>query len=109
MDIPLTQPVKGEVALPYHLQELAKEAGYYDEDNDSPYLKLFDSLYHSGGTLSFKENGDRPLRIKYWRWVSMFMRSNHLVGFNDRRAVSAFIFSFIVEPDLEEWHHLSAS
>lgn len=77
----------------------AKNRGYYN--GNTPYNKLFSTLFFSGGKVKFKTNVDQEFSNNAWNYVRCFMGSwepKH----EEKEAICAMILSEIVLPELEK-------
>lgn len=84
--------------IPALLDE-AKRLKFYD--GNTPYNKLFSTLFFSGGKIKFKEGIDEDFKKRAWGYCRAFMGSwepKH----EEKEAICAYIMSHILEPNLDK-------
>lgn len=77
------------------LLEEAKERGFYN--GNTPYNRLFSTLFFNGGKVKFKKKVDEEYQKRAWAYCRAFMGSwkpKH----EEKEAICALIMSEIVEP-----------
>lgn len=83
------------------LQE-AKGRGFYN--GDTPYNKLFSTIFFRGGKVKFKEGVDESFKIKAWNYCRSFMGSFE-PKHEEKEAICALLLSELVEPELDVVNH----
>ena len=72
----------------------ARKRGFYN--GNTPYNKLFSSLFFSGGTLNFKKDLDDNFKSKALPYLKAFMQSFE-PKHEEKEAISALILSELVD------------
>ena len=80
------------------LLEEAKSRGFYN--GNTPYNKLFSTLFFRGGKIKSKGGNDELLNSEAWAYCRAFMRSFE-PKHEEKEAVCAMIMSEILEPECE--------
>lgn len=75
----------------------AKERGFYN--GNTPYNKLFATLFFRGGKVKFKKKVDLDYRNRAWAYCCAFMNSGE-PKHEEKEAICALIMSEILEPKL---------
>mgnify|MGYP001553011586 CR=1 FL=1 len=76
------------------------EAFVLDEKQSEPYISLFNDLWQNGGIVNIKDGADEDFKKKYWSWTKTMMCSNN-IELEPKRKICAMIFSFLLEPMVE--------
>lgn len=95
---------KADVAFPTFntIPELLEEArlrGF--EEGDTPYNKLFSTLFFRGGKVKFKREINEDFKTSAWAYMRGFMGS-FLPKHEHKEAICAMLLSELVEPELDK-------
>ncbi len=72
----------------------AKARGYYN--GSTPYNRLFNTLFFTGGTLNFKPDLPEDFKRSAMRYLKSFMQS-YEPKHEEKEAISALLLSELVE------------
>lgn len=75
----------------------AKRRGFYCKD--TPYNKLFSTLFFKGGAVKFKADVPEDFKAKAWPYLRSFMGS-FSPSHEDKSAISALLLSEMCEPEI---------
>ena len=76
------------------LLDEAKKRGFFN--GNTPYNKLFSTLFFSGGKVEFKEGVDKKFKEKVWPYLRAFMGSFE-PKHEHKEAICALLLSELVE------------
>lgn len=79
----------------------AKARGFYN--GNTPYNRLFSTLFFHGGKVQFKPDADKDYTAKVWSYTRSFM-SSWEPKHEHKEAICAMLMSEILMPELEKQH-----
>lgn len=81
------------------LLAMAKEKGFYC--GHTPYNRLFNDLFFSGGKIKFKPDVDQSLKEAAWPYCRAFMMSFEPRQ-EEKEGICAMIMAELLEPELDK-------